>query len=127
MTISLMHQWHDTICGSVIDPRRSIWMHPRHFVPFDLGLAFKAAIQRAVDALLPGLTTRFSNEIRHNDIEGSGDQPPSIHTWLERFGKQKPRSFSSATTLVDAENWIAHIEKIFEVLGCADEFWAWIG
>ncbi|GKB06058.1 hypothetical protein Tco_0834291 [Tanacetum coccineum] len=28
----------------------------------------------------------------------------------------------SATTPVDAENWIAHIEKIFEVLGCADEF-----
>ncbi|GJS36377.1 zinc finger, CCHC-type, retrotransposon gag domain protein [Tanacetum coccineum] len=24
--------------------------------------------------------------------------------------------------LVDAENWIAHIEKLFEVLGCADEF-----
>nr|GEZ47493.1 hypothetical protein [Tanacetum cinerariifolium] len=34
----------------------------------------------------------------------------------------RPRSFSSATTLVDAENWIAHIEKLFEVLGCADEF-----
>nr|GEW74504.1 hypothetical protein [Tanacetum cinerariifolium] len=41
---------------------------------------------------------------------------------LERFGKQKPRSFSSATTSVDAENWIAHIEKLFEVLRCADEF-----
>ncbi|GJY40419.1 hypothetical protein Tco_0427689 [Tanacetum coccineum] len=26
MTMSLMHQWHDTICGGVI---RSIWMHPR--------------------------------------------------------------------------------------------------
>nr|GFB38532.1 hypothetical protein [Tanacetum cinerariifolium] len=39
-----------------------------------------------------------------------------------RFGKQKPRSFSSATTPVDAKNWIAHIEKIFEVLGCPDEF-----
>nr|GEV91307.1 zinc finger, CCHC-type, retrotransposon Gag domain protein [Tanacetum cinerariifolium] len=53
---------------------------------------------------------------------GNGDQPPTIYTWLERFGKQKPRSFSSATTLVDAKNWIAHIEKLFEVLGCADEF-----
>ncbi|GKE00555.1 putative reverse transcriptase domain-containing protein, partial [Tanacetum coccineum] len=28
----------------------------------------------------------------------------------------------SVTTPVDAKNWIAHIEKIFEVLGCADEF-----
>nr|GFA06284.1 hypothetical protein [Tanacetum cinerariifolium] len=52
----------------------------------------------------------------------NGDQPPIIHTWLERFGKQRPRSFSSATSPVDAENWIAHIEKLFEVLGCADEF-----
>ncbi|GJZ54890.1 putative reverse transcriptase domain-containing protein [Tanacetum coccineum] len=65
---------------------------PEFLVP-----AFEAAVQRAVDALLPGLTTRLTNEIQ-------------------------ARSFSSATTLVDAENWIAHIEKIFEVLGCADEF-----
>ncbi|GJW37780.1 putative reverse transcriptase domain-containing protein, partial [Tanacetum coccineum] len=50
------------------------------------GPAFEAVVQRAVDALLPGLTTRLTNEI------------------------------------LDAENWIAHIEKIFEVLGCADEF-----
>nr|GEZ81439.1 putative reverse transcriptase domain-containing protein [Tanacetum cinerariifolium] len=34
----------------------------------------------------------------------------------------KPRSFSSTTTPVDAKKWIAHIEKLFEVLGCADEF-----
>ncbi|GKF16548.1 retrotransposon protein, putative, ty3-gypsy subclass, partial [Tanacetum coccineum] len=60
--------------------------------------------------------------IRQNGAGGSRDQPPTIYTWLERFGKQKPRSFSSVTTPVDAKNWIAHIEKIFEVLGCADEF-----
>ncbi|GJU61092.1 putative reverse transcriptase domain-containing protein [Tanacetum coccineum] len=75
-----------------------------------------------VDTLLPGLTTRLTNEIRRNGAGGSGDQPPTIHTWLERFRKQKPQSFSSATTLVDAKNWIAHFKKIFEVLGCADEF-----
>ncbi|GKA64992.1 putative nucleotidyltransferase, ribonuclease H [Tanacetum coccineum] len=28
----------------------------------------------------------------------------------------------SASTLVEVENWIAHIEKIFEVLGCDDQF-----
>ncbi|GJX99147.1 zinc finger, CCHC-type, retrotransposon gag domain protein [Tanacetum coccineum] len=86
------------------------------------GHAFEAAMQRAVDALLPGLITRLTSEIRHNGVGGSGNQPPTIHTWLERFGKQKPRSFSAATTPVDAENWIAHIVKIFEVLGCVDEF-----
>ncbi|GJR41422.1 hypothetical protein Tco_1217106 [Tanacetum coccineum] len=36
--------------------------------------------------------------------------------------KQKPQTFSSASTPVEAENWIAHIEKIFEVLGCGDQF-----
>ncbi|GKA08069.1 putative reverse transcriptase domain-containing protein [Tanacetum coccineum] len=50
------------------------------------GHAFEVAVQRAVDALLPGLTTRLNNEI------------------------------------LDVENWIAHIEKIFEILRCADEF-----
>ncbi|GKD37945.1 retrotransposon protein, putative, ty3-gypsy subclass, partial [Tanacetum coccineum] len=94
----------------------------RQSTPEFLGPAFEAAVQRAVDALLPSLTTRLTNEFRQNGTRGNGDQPPTIHTWLERFGKQKPQSFSSATTLVEAENWIAHMEKIFEVLGCADEF-----
>ncbi|GKD11005.1 putative reverse transcriptase domain-containing protein, partial [Tanacetum coccineum] len=86
------------------------------------GPVFEAAVQRVVDALLPGLSTRLTNEICQNGNGVSGDQPPTIHTWLERFGKQKPRSFSSTTTPVDAENWIAYIKKLFEVLGCADEF-----
>ncbi|GKC79532.1 putative reverse transcriptase domain-containing protein [Tanacetum coccineum] len=94
----------------------------RRSTPEFSGPAFDAAVQRAVDALLPSLTTRLTNEIRQNGAGGSGDQPPTIHTLLERFGKQKPRSFSTAITPVDTENWIAHIEKIFEVLGCADEF-----
>ncbi|GJZ51681.1 hypothetical protein Tco_0606196 [Tanacetum coccineum] len=94
----------------------------RQSTPEFLGPAFEAAVQRPVDALLPGLTTRLTNEIRQNGNGGNGDQPPTIHTWLERFGKQKPRSFSSVTTPVDAKNYIAHIEKIFEVLGCANEF-----
>ncbi|GJU63862.1 putative reverse transcriptase domain-containing protein [Tanacetum coccineum] len=86
------------------------------------GPAFDEAVQRAVNALLPGLTTQITNELRQSGVGGNGEQPPTIHTWLERFGKQKPRSFSSATTPVDAENWIAHIEKLFKVLGCADKF-----
>nr|GEV93917.1 zinc finger, CCHC-type, retrotransposon Gag domain protein [Tanacetum cinerariifolium] len=27
--MSLMHRWHDTICGGVIGLRRSVWIHPR--------------------------------------------------------------------------------------------------
>ncbi|KAK1414363.1 hypothetical protein QVD17_16561 [Tagetes erecta] len=45
-----------------------------------------------------------------------------IHVWIQRFQKQRPNSFSNATTPLDARNWIAHIEKIFEVLGVADEY-----
>nr|GFD29191.1 zinc finger, CCHC-type, retrotransposon Gag domain protein [Tanacetum cinerariifolium] len=46
----------------------------------------------------------------------SGGNPPpvTIHTWLERFNKQKPRSFGKATAPVDADNWISHMEKIFD-------------
>nr|GFD47307.1 zinc finger, CCHC-type, retrotransposon Gag domain protein [Tanacetum cinerariifolium] len=45
-----------------------------------------------------------------------GGNPPSvtIHTWLERFNKQKPHSFEKAIAPVDAENWISHMEKIFD-------------
>ncbi|GJW81381.1 putative reverse transcriptase domain-containing protein [Tanacetum coccineum] len=97
-------------------------VNTRQSTPEFSGPAFDEAVHRAVDALLPGLTTRITNELRQSGVGSSSDQPPTIHTWLERFGKQKPRSFSSATTPVDAEDWIAHIEKLFEVLGCADEF-----
>nr|GFB81120.1 zinc finger, CCHC-type, retrotransposon Gag domain protein [Tanacetum cinerariifolium] len=43
----------------------------------------------------------------------------TIYTWLERFNKQKPHSFEKATALVYAENWISHMEKIFDVMGSA--------
>ncbi|GJU90683.1 putative reverse transcriptase domain, aspartic peptidase domain protein [Tanacetum coccineum] len=46
--------------------------------------------------------------------------PASRLLW--RFPKEKPQTFSSASTPVEAENRIAHIEKIFEVLGCDDQF-----
>ncbi|GJV62145.1 zinc finger, CCHC-type, retrotransposon gag domain protein [Tanacetum coccineum] len=41
---------------------------------------------------------------------------------LERFNKQKPRSFEKAVAPVDAENWISHMEKIFDVMDCNDAF-----
>nr|GEV46157.1 zinc finger, CCHC-type, retrotransposon Gag domain protein [Tanacetum cinerariifolium] len=52
--------------------------------------------------------------------DSGGNPPPvTIHTWLERFNKQKPRSFEKATAPVDAKNWISHMEKIFDVMGCS--------
>nr|GEY08950.1 DNA/RNA polymerases superfamily protein [Tanacetum cinerariifolium] len=97
-------------------------VNTRQSTPEFFGPAFDEAVQWAVNALLPGLTAQITNELRQNGARSNGDQPPTIHTWLERFGKQKPRSFSSATYPVDVENWITHIEKLFEVLGCADKF-----
>nr|GFC56390.1 zinc finger, CCHC-type, retrotransposon Gag domain protein [Tanacetum cinerariifolium] len=38
------------------------------------------------------------------------------------FNKQKPHSFEKATVPVDAENWISHMEKFFDVMGCEDAF-----
>nr|GFC67081.1 zinc finger, CCHC-type, retrotransposon Gag domain protein [Tanacetum cinerariifolium] len=68
-------------------------------------------------------------EIREEFRTGSGSSnaggnhpPDTIHTWLERFNKQKPHSFEKATAPVDAENWISHMEKIFDVMGCEDAF-----
>nr|GFC76478.1 zinc finger, CCHC-type, retrotransposon Gag domain protein [Tanacetum cinerariifolium] len=48
---------------------------------------------------------------------GGNHTPVTIHMWLERFNKQKPHSFEKATTPVDAENQISHMEKIFDVTG----------
>ncbi|GJY87325.1 putative nucleotidyltransferase, ribonuclease H [Tanacetum coccineum] len=103
--------------------------------------AFTAVVAQAVADLLSTLTARKTDKIHQNKNNGNnvnrrnarrvntggsgndGDaQPTDIHVWLERFQKQKPQTFSSASTLVEAENWIAHIEKIFEVLGCGDQF-----
>nr|GFB22566.1 zinc finger, CCHC-type, retrotransposon Gag domain protein [Tanacetum cinerariifolium] len=55
--------------------------------------------------------------------DAGGNPPPvTIHTWFERFNKQKPHSFEKATAPVDAENWISYMEKIFDVMGCEDAF-----
>ncbi|GJU12945.1 putative reverse transcriptase domain-containing protein [Tanacetum coccineum] len=149
MAVSLRHQWRDTIRGGNVwmHPRAlgsscrtyvmtcEDWMPPhRNRVNNEADPDFAAAVEQAVTALLPNLTARITDEIRQNENNvnrrngrrgpgNDGDaQPTYIHVWLERFQKQKPQTFSSASTPVEAENWIAHIKKIFEVLGCGDQF-----
>nr|GFD37469.1 zinc finger, CCHC-type, retrotransposon Gag domain protein [Tanacetum cinerariifolium] len=67
-----------------------------------------AAVQNALQALLPqirgGVRGEIREEIREEFCTGSGssnagENPPlvTIHTWLERFNKQKPHSFEKAT------------------------------
>ncbi|GJT40053.1 putative nucleotidyltransferase, ribonuclease H [Tanacetum coccineum] len=41
---------------------------------------------------------------------------------LDVVNKQKPHSFEKAVAPVDAENWISHMEKIFDVMDCNDAF-----
>nr|GEW10282.1 zinc finger, CCHC-type, retrotransposon Gag domain protein [Tanacetum cinerariifolium] len=80
-----------------------------------------AAVQNDLQTLLPQIREEFRTSSGPSD-SGGNPPPVTIHTWLERFNKQKPRSFEKATTLVDAENWISHMEKIFDVMGCEDVF-----
>nr|GFD13647.1 zinc finger, CCHC-type, retrotransposon Gag domain protein [Tanacetum cinerariifolium] len=74
---------------------------------------------------LRGIRAEIREEFRTSfGLSDSGGNPPpvTIHTWLERFNKQKPCLFEKATAPVDAENWISHMEKIFDVMGCEDAF-----
>ncbi|PWA76223.1 hypothetical protein CTI12_AA086060 [Artemisia annua] len=82
--------------------------------------------------MLPGLNaneviSRLVNDIRNGagSSGGSGSgggRPTNITGWLERFSKYKPLSFNVAANPQDAEDWITHMEKLFEVLVCEDEF-----
>ncbi|XP_076883092.1 uncharacterized protein LOC143531730 [Bidens hawaiensis] len=95
-----------------------------------------SAINQAFAGLLPNLVVQTIKAVlQQNRSEGRSNAPPNsgvvidenataegIHVWIQRFQKYKPRSFSHAATPLEARNWIAHIEKIFEVLGVADQY-----
>ncbi|GJV41483.1 putative reverse transcriptase domain-containing protein [Tanacetum coccineum] len=91
---------------------------------------FEAMINVVVANALPNLTaalrTQITNDIRNgagNSGGGGGDAvPQGIHVWIERFTKLKPLAFRSAATPAEAEDWITHMEKLFQVLGCPNNF-----
>nr|GEY53335.1 nucleotide-binding alpha-beta plait domain-containing protein [Tanacetum cinerariifolium] len=59
-----------------------------------------AAVQNALQTLLPQIRAEIREEFRTSfgPSDASGNPPPvTIHTWLERFNKQKPHSFEKAT------------------------------
>nr|GFA04396.1 hypothetical protein [Tanacetum cinerariifolium] len=61
-----------------------------------------AAVQNALQTLLPQIRAEIREEFRTSSGPlDAGGNPPSvtIHTWLERFNKQKPHSFEKATAL----------------------------
>nr|GFB47301.1 zinc finger, CCHC-type, retrotransposon Gag domain protein [Tanacetum cinerariifolium] len=83
------------------------------------------AVQNALQTLLPQIRAEIREEFRTSSgpSDSGGNPPPvTIHTWLKRFNKQKPCLFKKATAPVDAKNWISHMEKIFDVMGCEDAF-----
>nr|GFD50715.1 hypothetical protein [Tanacetum cinerariifolium] len=68
-----------------------------------------AAVQNALQTLLPQIRTDIREEFRTSaGLSDAGGNSPlvTIHAWLERFNKQKPRSFEKATAPIDAKNWI---------------------
>nr|GFA16272.1 hypothetical protein [Tanacetum cinerariifolium] len=71
-----------------------------------------AAVQNALLAMLHQIREEIREEFRtgSGSSNAGGNPPPvTIHT-----------SFEKATVPVDAENWISHMEKIFNVMGCED-------
>ncbi|GJT05719.1 reverse transcriptase domain-containing protein [Tanacetum coccineum] len=83
-----------------------------------------AAVANALPNLTAALRTQITNGIR-NGVESSGGSgggggdaaPQGIHVWIERFNKLKPLAFRSAATPAEAEDWITHMEKLFQVGG----------
>nr|GFA09747.1 hypothetical protein [Tanacetum cinerariifolium] len=64
-----------------------------------------AAVQKALQTLLPQIRAEIREEFRTSSgPSDAGGIPPPV------------------TIPVDAENWISHMEKIFDVMGCEDAF-----
>nr|GEZ46914.1 hypothetical protein [Tanacetum cinerariifolium] len=98
---------------------------PRTMVNTRTDADLSAAVQNGLQTLLSQIRTEIRKEFRTSSgpsDAGGNPLPVTIHTWLECFNKQKPCSFEKATAPVDAENWISHTEKIFDVMGCEDAF-----
>ncbi|GKB73443.1 hypothetical protein Tco_0934855 [Tanacetum coccineum] len=72
---------------------------------------FEAMITAAVANALPNLTAALRTQITNDIRNGVG---PS--------GGGVPLAFRSAATPAEAEDWITHMEKLFQVLGCPDNF-----
>ncbi|XP_074324026.1 uncharacterized protein LOC141660947 [Apium graveolens] len=88
-----------------------------------IGQAVTLAVQQALANQGNQNGEGNQNGQRNQNGNGNQNQNGQVHqlepfVWLERFVKQKPDSFSSAPTSIDAENWIVHLEKIFDALGC---------
>nr|GFB70042.1 hypothetical protein [Tanacetum cinerariifolium] len=55
------------------------------------------------------------------DVELSAAVQNALQTFLPQIRAEIRKEFRTAAP-VDAENWISHMEKIFDVMGCEDAF-----
>ncbi|GJR80516.1 putative nucleotidyltransferase, ribonuclease H [Tanacetum coccineum] len=72
---------------------------------FDSGFPL---VFQSVDAMLPQIREQVREEYRTGAVTSGSNPPPvTIHTWLERFNKQKPCSFEKAVAPVRVGWWKA--------------------
>ncbi|GKC12270.1 retrotransposon protein, putative, ty3-gypsy subclass, partial [Tanacetum coccineum] len=77
--------------------------------------AFTTAVAQAVEELLLTLTARITDKIRQNENNGNnGNRRNARHVNIGGSGNDGDAQ--------PTDIHIAHIEKIFEVLGCGDQF-----
>nr|GFC86239.1 hypothetical protein [Tanacetum cinerariifolium] len=65
-----------------------------------------AAVQNALQTLLPQIRAEIREEFRMSSgpsDAGGNPTPVTIHSWLERFNKQKPHSFEKTNTETSTE------------------------
>ncbi|XP_074351813.1 uncharacterized protein LOC141690960 [Apium graveolens] len=121
-------------------PRRD----PFHIDPAQLTEMIGQAVAQAVQQALANQGNR-NGEGNHNgegnqngdgnqngqgNQNGNGNQNQNGQghqlepfVWLERFVKQKPDSFSTAPTPIDAENWIKVRLAVYKLEGDAQRWW----
>ncbi|XP_022006766.1 uncharacterized protein LOC110905178 [Helianthus annuus] len=111
-------------------PRRNVNTHRNE----DDDIPIETLIANVVNTTIAGLIPNLLQQLQPNNNNGppggnnnngphggNVNPPVAIHDWLNCFQRLKPKSFSTAATPVEVENWIAHIEKNFEMLGVNDE------
>nr|GFC04689.1 hypothetical protein [Tanacetum cinerariifolium] len=67
-----------------------------------------AAVQNALQTLLPQIRAEIREEFRTGSgpsVSGGNPPPVTIHTWLERFNKQKPRAFEEGVSLYSPDGY----------------------
>ncbi|KAD2805197.1 hypothetical protein E3N88_38574 [Mikania micrantha] len=82
--------------------------------------AIAQSVPQAIANTLQNNRPEHNNELLEKNDQPENNHPennaPAAHVLLKKFQKQKPESFRDAPKPLDAENWIAHLEKLFDVL-----------